>query len=130
MEANGYHEHEGYEKCQCITFDEKGRIVGSCDTLFSIPKFTSGGVKRAFPFLENIISYFNAGKSGSDPLFIPQVEFECNGYYSVCDFTFMQSEDARGIRRFIWMIYDNSIHYRELLRANVSTKVKLNSMFG
>ena len=126
MKANNYlsYDENENEKCQCITFDENGKIMGSCDTLFTTSKLTVAGIKREFPFLWNIINYFKTNEKSNDPLFFPQVEFECNGYYSVCDFTFMKSEDARGIRKFIWMIYDNSIHYKELLTSNMSVKHK------
>ncbi|MDQ3049800.1 MAG: hypothetical protein M3Q95_02825 [Bacteroidota bacterium] len=122
MKVNNYLSDEENEKCQCITFDENGRIMGSCDTLFQTSRLTASGIKREFPFLWKIISHFQQNKDTGDALFFPQVEFECNGYYSVCDFTFMKSEDARGIQKFIWMIYDNSIHYKELLTRHVSGK--------
>lgn len=118
MKVNNYLSEEENDKCQCITFDENGRIMGSCDTLFQTTRLTIAGIKREFPFLWNIISHFKMNKDSDDALFFPQVEFNCNGYYSVCDFTFMKSEDAMGIQRFIWLIYDNSIHYKELLNRN------------
>jgi hypothetical protein len=122
MEVDNYLNLEENDKCQCITFDEQGRIMGSCDTLFTISRLTVSAIKREFPFLCNIIRHFKNKKNADDPLFFPQIEFECNGYYSVCDFTFMKSEDARGIQRFIWMIYDNSIHYKELLTRQATVK--------
>ena len=122
MQVNDYLSEGEGEKCQCITFDENGKIMGSSDTLFTISRKTVSAIKREFPFLWNIISYFKTNEQSNEPLFFPQVEFECNGYYSVCDFTFMKSEDDRGIRKYIWMIYDNSIHYKDLLTRNVSGK--------
>lgn len=122
MKVNNYLSDEDNDKCQCITFDENGRIVGSCDTLFTTSRLTVAGIKREFPFLWNIISHFKKKNDSGGTLFFPQVEFTCNGYYSVCDFTFMESEDALGIKRFIWLIYDNSIHYKELLTRNISVK--------
>ena len=122
MKVDNYLSEGEEEKCQCITFDENGKIMGSSDTLFTLSRKTVSAIKREFPFLWNIITYFKANEMNNEPLFFPQVEFECNGYYSVCDFTFMKSEDARGIRKYIWMIYDNSIHYKELLTRNVTGK--------
>ena len=124
MQVNDYLSEGENEKCQCITFDEKGQIMGSNDTLFTVSRKTVSAIKREFPFLWNIISYFKSNEASNEPLFFPQVEFECNGYYSVCDFTFMKSEDARGIRKFIWMIYDNSIHYKDLLSRNTTSKAR------
>jgi hypothetical protein len=111
------------KKCQCITFDETGNIMGSCETLFPTSRLTANGIKKEFPFLWKIISFLNK-QSNSDPVFFPQVNFTCNGYHSVCDFTFMKSEDAMGIKRFIMMIYDNSIHYRELIQSNTADHFK------
>jgi len=122
MEVNNYLSDEENDKCQCITFDENGKIMGSCETLFMTSRLSVAGIKREFPFLWNIINHFKQNKDGENALFFPQIEFECNGYYSVCDFTFMKSEDARGIQKFIWMIYDNSIHYKELLTRNATGK--------
>lgn len=120
--ANNYQGSEENEKCQCITFDENGKIMGSCDTLFQTSRLTIAGIKREFPFLWNIINRFKEQTDKEDTLFYPQVEFIFNGYYSVCDFTFMKSEDAMGIKRFIWLIYDNSIHYKDLLTRNAGEK--------
>ena len=106
-----------HEKCQCITLDEKGNIAGSCDSLFRTTELKSGRLKSKFPFLENIISYLSSVKDLAEPLFFPQVDFECDGYRSICDFTFMKTEDARGVKRFIWIIYDNSLHYHQLISA-------------
>ncbi len=122
MKANNYLSEEENDKCQCITFDETGKIMGSCDTLFTTSRLTVAGIKREFPFLWNIISHFKNHNDTDNTLFFPQVEFTCNGYYSVCDFTFMKSEDALGIKRFIWLIYDNSIHYKELLTRDLTGK--------
>lgn len=116
----GLHKYSGNdenEKYQCITFDSKGNIMGSTDTLFHTARLTTAVIKKEFPFLWKIITYLRTHEEASEALFFPHIEFECNGYRSICDFTFMRSEDALGIRRFICMIYDNSIHYKELITA-------------
>jgi hypothetical protein len=112
------------QKCQCITFDENGRVMGSNDTLFPAVKLTLARMKSEFPFLWKVIRYLKTCNEQPDPLFFPQVEFEISGYRNVCDFTFMQSEDAKGIKRFICMIYDNSIHYRHIIQHGYSGKAK------
>ena len=78
MKANNYlsYDENENEKCQCITFDENGKIMGSCDTLFTTSKLTVAGIKREFPFLWNIINYFKTNEKSNDPLFFPQVEFD------------------------------------------------------
>lgn len=126
MRANNYLNYDENEKCQCITLDEQGNIVGSSETLFETKKFTASIVKKEFPFLWGIISHLKGNTKTDDPLFFPQVEMEIDGYRSVCDFTFMKSVDALGIQRFIWMIYDNSIHYKHLITNTSRQKIKKN----
>lgn len=123
MSSNIYENESGVQKCQCITFDDQGKILGSTEELFPAFRLTSDRLKQEFPFLWKVISALRSGKLNDDPLFFPKVEFEINGYRNICDFTFMSSEDAMGIRRFICLIYDNSIHYRDQLR-NFSGKTK------
>ncbi|MBL0339475.1 MAG: hypothetical protein IPP71_00250 [Bacteroidetes bacterium] len=115
MRSNNYLSQDENEKCQCITLDETGNIMGSCDTLFETNRITSTVIKKEFPFLWGIISYLKGDHQNADPLFFPEVDFQINEYRSICDFTFMKTIDARGIQRFIWMIYDNSIHYKYLM---------------
>jgi hypothetical protein len=122
------HYNDLNDKCQCITFDESGKVTGSNDTLFQASRLTLSVIRQHYPFLWKIIKYLRSHENEKEPLFFPGVEFEFNGYYSVCDFTFMKSVDALGIKRFIWMIYDNSIHYRDLItseRKPGSCKIKL-----
>ena len=123
MKSNNYQSTEINEKCQSITFDANGKILGSCDTLFTTARLTATQIKRDYPFLWKVLSYLKSNNNENDPLFFPQIDFECNGYRSICDFTFMKSEDALGIKRFICMIYDNSIHYKELIRNEYRSKV-------
>ncbi len=124
MDLNNYTDLESTDKCQCITLDESGKITGSCNTLFHTSRLSATSVKREFPFLYKVINYLKTQEAGESPLFFPQIEFECNGYHSVCDFTFMRSVDALGIKRFIWMIYDNSVHYRDLISSGYQRKIK------
>ncbi len=124
MRSNNYLTLDESEKCQCITLDVSGSIIGSCDTLFDTKRITATVIKKEFPFLWGIISYLQGNDHSEEPLFFPHVDFEVSGYHSICDFTFMKSVDARGIQRFIWMIYDNSIHYKELIDRDNSYKRK------
>jgi hypothetical protein len=103
-------------KCQYITLDAKGNITASCDTLFEVADFSKSHADKKFPFLSAIIKKLNKRVKSSDPLFIPDIDFNCDGFHSICDFTFMKTIDARGIKKFVWMIYDNSVHYRELIK--------------
>ncbi|HMT28414.1 MAG TPA: hypothetical protein PKD91_03960 [Bacteroidia bacterium] len=122
MSSNNYVNYDDNEKCQCITLDEAGNIVGSSDTLFETKRLTAALIKKEFPFLYGIISHLKIKNQTEDTLFFPEVDFEINGYRSICDFTFMKSVDALGIQRFIWMIYDNSIHYKHLISNLNQTK--------
>ena len=124
MRSNNYLNQDENEKCQCITLDEAGAIMGSCDTLFETKRITPAVIRTEFPFLWGILSYLKGENQTETPLFFPHIDFEINGYRSVCDFTFMRTVDARGINRFIWMIYDNSIHYKHLIEENAFHKRK------
>jgi hypothetical protein len=124
MNSEVYSNEAEYQKCQCITFDENGKVMGSNDTLFPAAKLVSSKIKNEFPFIWKVIDHLKKQKSDNDPLFYPGIEFEISGYSNVCDFTFMPSTDAFGIRRFICMIYDNSIHYRHFIQQGISSKLK------
>jgi hypothetical protein len=124
MNSEVYSNEAEYQKCQCITFDENGKVMGSNDTLFPAAKLVSSKIKNEFPFIWKVIDHLKKQKSDNDPLFYPGIEFEISGYRNVCDFTFMPSTDAFGIRRFICMIYDNSIHYRHFIQQGISSKLK------
>jgi hypothetical protein len=132
MRSNIYSTNDDNEKCQCITLDASGNILGSNDTLFETKRITPNVIKSEFPFLWGIISYLKGEKETETPLFFPQVDFEINDYRSICDFTFMRTVDARGIQRIIWVIYDNSIHYKHLMGGESFSKrkkTKLRLMF-
>jgi len=102
-------------KCQYITLDEGGNITHSCDTLFEIETYSKSLAQKKFPFLSSIFKKLNGSTKQDVPIFIPDIDFKCDGYRSICDFTFMKTIDARGIKKVIWMIYDNSEHYKELI---------------
>jgi hypothetical protein len=99
-------------KCQCVTFEKSGRILGSCDSLFPVSGMSPDSSDRNFPFLKAVASELNKSRNEADPLFYPELDFSFSGYHSICDFTFMKTTDARGAERFVWIIYDNSTHYR------------------
>lgn len=124
MNSEIYPNEAEYQKCQCITFDENGRIMGSNDVLFPAARLVAAGIRDEFPFIWKVIDDLKKHKSDNDPVFFPGVEFEIRGYRNVCDFTFMPSIDAFGIRRFICMIYDNSIHYRHFIQQGMPAKLK------
>lgn len=113
------------QKCQCITFDEHGRVLGSNDALFPAVRLTLERMKKEMPFVWKVLRHLKSEDAETDPLFFPEVEFEVNGYRNICDFTFMKSVDPMGIRRFICLIYDNSIHYRHLLSSGKVKKCRV-----
>ena len=76
MRSNNYFNQDESEKCQCITLDESGKIVGSSDTLFETKKMTATMIKKQFPFLWGIISKLKEPEFAHDPLFFPHVEME------------------------------------------------------
>jgi hypothetical protein len=103
-------------KCQYITLDAMGNVTDSCDTLFEMDSHTRVELFRKFPFLILIFSRLERTGKEDEPVFIPDVDFTCDEYHSVCDFTFMRTVDARGVKRIVWMIYDNSEHYKDVIR--------------
>ncbi len=105
----------GSVKCQYITLDDHGNVTESCDTLFEMNTFSGSGTRKKFPFLNNILRKLKTTKN-AEPIFLPDIDFHCEEYHSICDFTFMRTTDARGIKRIIWMIYDNSVHYKEMIK--------------
>jgi hypothetical protein len=122
MNSENYSFNNGNQKCQCITFDENGKIMGSNDTLFPAAKLVSAKIRNEFPFIWKVINRLKKNKSENEAVFYPGIEMDITGYRNVCDFTFMPSTDAFGIRRFICMIYDNSIHYRHFIKDGVPSK--------
>ncbi len=103
-------------KCQYITLDAMGNVTESCDTLFEMESFSRVTLFRKFPFLEMIFAGLSRPGSESEPVFIPDVDFTCDEYHSVCDFTFMRTTDAHGVKNIVWMVYDNSEHYKHVIR--------------
>jgi hypothetical protein len=102
-------------KCQCVTFEKSGQILGSCDSLFEVSGMTPEKTEQFFPFLRTVAMELSSGGYKEDPLFYPGLDFNFREYHSICDFTFMKTTDARGNERFVWLIYDNSTHYRLLI---------------
>ena len=103
-------------KCQYITIDNDGNILASCDTLFEVSAFSRVQANKKFPFLSKILKTLKNKSNNKEPLFLPDVDFSYEGFHSICDFTFMESYDARGAKKTVWMIFDNSIHYQEFIR--------------
>lgn len=103
-------------KCQYITLDAMGNVTDSCDTLFEMESFSRVALLRKFPFLHMIFSRLSKPGNEGKPVFIPDADFTCDEYHSVCDFTFMRSTDAHGIKNIVWIIYDNSEHYKDVIR--------------
>ena len=85
---------------------------------------SSPNADRNFPFLRTIASELTKNAEEADPLFYPGLDFSFSGYHSICDFTFMKSVDAMGVERFLWIIYDNSTHYRLVIKNEMSGKMK------
>lgn len=99
-------------KCQCVTFDKTGKILGSCDSILRVSGMPKETVIVHFPFIRNVIQMLTAAGASDEPVFYPGLDFSFGEYRSICDFTFMKTIDARGAEHFVWMIYDNSTHYK------------------
>lgn len=99
-------------KCQCVTFDKTGKILGSCDSLMRVSGMSQQAVSDHFPFIRNVIQLLSGAQAADEPVFYPGLDFRFGEYRSICDFTFMKTTDARGSEHFVWMIYDNSTHYK------------------
>jgi hypothetical protein len=109
-------------KCQCVTFEKSGRVLGSCDSLFAVSGMSNDQANIHFPFLKAVADELSKATAGEEPVFYPGLDFSFGAYRSICDFTFMKTTDARGKDHFVWMIYDNSTHYRVLIQEKQNSR--------
>jgi hypothetical protein len=102
------------KKCQCISFNKKGFIVESDNSLFNTGIMMGNPLMAQFPFIKKIIKKLVNLKPTDEPLFFPNEQFSFSGFNGVCDFIFSKVENPDG-ESIVWFIYDNSIHYKEKL---------------
>ena len=104
------------KKCQCISFNQKGFITESDNSLFNTGFMMGSPVTFQFPFLKKIYRQLINLKPGDEPLFFPNIKLNTSEYSSVCDFIFTKVEHTDG-ESIVWFIYDNSIHFQEMLNV-------------
>jgi len=100
------------KKCQCISFNKKGFIVESDNSLFNTGIMMGNPLMLNFPFIKKIFKKLLTLKPTDEPLFFPNVQLTFSGYSAKCDFIFTKVENPDG-ESIVWFIYDNSIHYKE-----------------
>jgi hypothetical protein len=97
-------------KCQCISFNASGFITESDNALFNTGGLMGRPLRREVPFIDSIYRKLAKLKAGDEPLFFPQVRLEVAGYSGLCDLIFTRVRGLAG-ERFVWFIYDHSLHY-------------------
>ena len=99
------------KKCQCISFNKKGFIVESDNSLFNTGIIMGNPVMLQFPFIKKIFKKLLSLKPTDEPLFFPNIKLTLEEYSSTCDFIFTKVENPDG-ESIVWFIYDNSIHFQ------------------
>ncbi|MFI5219434.1 MAG: hypothetical protein ACHQNT_08080 [Bacteroidia bacterium] len=102
------------KKCQCISFNKKGFIVESDNSLFNTGTIMGRSVSFQFPFIKKIYKQLLKLRPTDEPLFFPNVKIDISDYSSICDFIFTKVENTDG-ESIVWFIYDNSMHFQEVL---------------
>ena len=101
------------KKCQCISFNAKGLIEESDNSLFNTGILMGQSIKFQFPFIKKIFKKLLDLKTTDEPLFFPNNKFAFSGYSGICDFIFSKVENAEG-ESIVWFIYDNTAHFHEI----------------
>ena len=102
------------KKCQCISFNKKGMIEESDNSLFNAGVIMGNSVTFQFPFIKKIFKKLLNMKAGDEPLFFPNIKLCLEDYSSVCDFIFTKVENPDG-ESIVWFIYDNSLHFQGMI---------------
>ncbi len=111
------------KKSQLIVFNESGKIISSCNSLFNASRLSGKSVFDVFPVLNCIKEIIQKHDLQSEPLFLPHIAFTTYKYRSICDFVFVQKNTKSGVL-ISWLINDNSMHYKNILSANHFTRYK------
>lgn len=96
---------------QIITFDTKGIILSSCDSLFMLSDMLGKNIYKKFPVLNCVEPEIRCLSYHNKPLFIAQTPFAYKDFYSICDFVLLHHQEATEII-YSWMITDNRVHNR------------------
>ncbi len=112
MLANDYKIKFLSQKAQIVLFNEKGRLLETCNTLIDVQSYKDRSLYDVFAFLESIqSSLIELGKEGGE-LYFPRVEVLYNQKEWVFDFIFKrQVEDLSTI---VWIIQDLTSQYKYL----------------
>lgn len=98
---------------QVIVLNEKGKIIQSCDSIFSTTDLAAVPVYQWFPFLESIFESLLTLEVGMPELVFTKVEqpFDLlQGYY---DFSFSKIAEGKEVV-LLWFIYDYTALYQDL----------------
>ncbi len=98
------------QKCQCISFNKKGFIENSDNSLFNTSFLMGSPLMLQFPFIKKIYKKLKELKPTDEPLFFPNNKLSFSEYNGICDFIFSKVTNMEG-ESYIWFIYDNSEHF-------------------
>jgi len=97
-------------KSQTISFNLRGMVTESDNTLFPTGDLAGHALQAEVPFIKRIFPRLKNMKSGDQPLFFPRVRLDLGSYSGFCDFIFTRIKGATR-DSFVWIIYDHSLHY-------------------
>lgn len=102
------------KKCQCISFDKKGFIMESDNSLFNTGVIMGSPIMFQFPFIKKIFKKLLSLKPTDEPLFFPNIKISLSNYSSICDLIFTKVDNPDG-EAIVWFIYDNSLHFQDMI---------------
>jgi len=101
------------EKCQVISFDKEGYLVGSCDTLLPLSSYKGKAERIPLPIIDNIHEILRDMPEGEQLIF-PRVETDFEGYPTqIFDFILLKQHERADVR-CICVIRDYVVRYHHL----------------
>ena len=98
---------------QSILLDQRGRVVESCDSIFTVAQFQGPDLMTHFPLLESIFPQLCELPLDGPALHFPGVETSLEALPGFYDFTFSrQKRHQQSLLR--WCIRDRTAHYLAL----------------
>ncbi len=105
------------EFCQSILFDDKGKLVNSCDTIFSTKQFSAKQqkVQDWFTFLESVMPIITTLKEGDPEILFTKVQSPSEILPGFYDFSFTRVI-LKGESFILWLVYDYTQLYNGFLQ--------------
>lgn len=111
------------KKSQFIVFDDAGKIISSCNTLFNASRMAGKNIFEVFPVLSCLKEIITRQQTDNEPIFLPHIAFSTYKYRSICDFVFVKKKVKDGVM-ISWLINDNSVHYKNVLQPQTFSSKK------